>query len=116
VQRPDQNAPYRFTDPARFSVAHGGKDLHPFPVPLRLRPNHSGADISGPESKIVRAEELGAIKRLDDQARQLERHATGPVQELIAREGQCSPSYGGRSVYRWEHGQASANIGYNDRR
>ena len=25
-----------FTDPARFSVAHGGKDLHPFPVPLRV--------------------------------------------------------------------------------
>ena len=60
---------------------------------------------------------LGAIKRLDDQARQLERHATGlTVQELIAREGQRSPSYGGRSVYGWEHGQASANIGYNDRR
>ena len=28
-------APYRFSDPARFSVAHGGKDRHPFPVPLR---------------------------------------------------------------------------------
>jgi hypothetical protein len=27
-------APYRFTDPARFSFAHGGKDRHPFPVPL----------------------------------------------------------------------------------
>ena len=26
-------APYRFSDPARFSVAHGGKDRHPFPVP-----------------------------------------------------------------------------------
>ena len=31
-------APCRFTDPARFSLAHGGKDGHPFPVPLqRLR-------------------------------------------------------------------------------
>jgi hypothetical protein len=29
-------APYRFTDPARFSIAHGGKDRHPFPVPLRV--------------------------------------------------------------------------------
>jgi hypothetical protein len=29
-------APYRFTDPARFSFAHGGKDRHPFPVPLRV--------------------------------------------------------------------------------
>ena len=28
-------APSRFTDPARFSFAHGGKDGHPFPVPLR---------------------------------------------------------------------------------
>ncbi len=29
-------APYRFSDPARFSLAHGGKDRHPFPVPLRV--------------------------------------------------------------------------------
>src|SRR3954467_13641893 len=29
-------APCRFTDPARFSFAHGGKDRHPFPVPLRV--------------------------------------------------------------------------------
>src|SRR5438105_11631039 len=25
----------RFHDPARFSFAHGGKDRHPFPVPLK---------------------------------------------------------------------------------
>jgi hypothetical protein len=29
-------APYRFSDPARFSFAHGGKDRHPFPVPLKV--------------------------------------------------------------------------------
>jgi hypothetical protein len=29
-------APSRFADPARFSLAHGGKDGHPFPVPLRV--------------------------------------------------------------------------------
>ena len=29
-------APYRFTDPARFSIAHGGKDRHPYPVPLKV--------------------------------------------------------------------------------
>jgi len=29
-------APCRFTDPARFSFALGGKDRHPFPVPLRV--------------------------------------------------------------------------------
>jgi hypothetical protein len=66
------------------------------------------------KAKSGRAEELGALKRLDDQARQLERHATGPtVQELIAQEWQRSPSYGGRSVYGWEHGQASAKIGHS---
>jgi hypothetical protein len=28
-------APSRFSDPARFSFAHGGKDRYPFPVPLK---------------------------------------------------------------------------------
>ncbi|MDC7220212.1 MAG: DUF763 domain-containing protein [Spirochaetales bacterium] len=28
--------PARFDDPARFSFAHGGKDGHPFPVPLKV--------------------------------------------------------------------------------
>src|SRR5437899_3166094 len=27
--------PSRFSDPARFAFAHGGKDGHPFPVPLK---------------------------------------------------------------------------------
>src|SRR5947208_147989 len=62
----------------------------------------------------VQAGELGALTRLDDQARQLERHATGlTVQELIVQERQHSPSYGGRSVFGWEHGQASAKIGHS---
>jgi uncharacterized protein len=29
-------APYRFSDPARFSSAHGGKDRHPFPVSITV--------------------------------------------------------------------------------
>ena len=107
-------APYRFTDPARFSVAHGGKDRHPFPVPLGVYDRTIQVLKSAVQkAKLGRAEELGALKRLDDQARQLERHATGPiVQELIAQERQRSPSYGGRSVFGWEHGQTSAKIGH----
>ena len=31
--------PSRFEDPARFSFAHGGKDGHPFPVPLKIYDN-----------------------------------------------------------------------------
>src|SRR5437868_1081243 len=73
-------APYRFTDPARFSVAHGGKDGHPFPVPLRVYDQTIRVLKSAVQkAKLGRAEELSALKRLDDQARQLERHATGPT-------------------------------------
>src|SRR5262249_1533276 len=111
-------APYRFTDPARFSFAHGGKDRHPFPVPLRV--SHQALPVlksAVEKGKVGCAEELGALKRLDEQARQLERHASGPpVQELIAQERQRSPSYGGRSVFGWEHGRPSAKIGNVDRR
>ena len=46
---------------------------------------------------------LGAIRRLDEQARRLERHASGPsVADLIDQEFRDSHSYGGRSVFGWE--------------
>jgi uncharacterized protein len=93
-------APYRFSDPARFSFAHGGKDGHPFPVPLRVYDETIRVLKSAIQSaKLGREDELGALQRLDAQARQLERHATGPsVEALIAEERQRSHSYGGRTV------------------
>jgi len=111
-------APYRFTDPARFSFAHGGKDRHPFPVPLRVYDQTIQVLKSAVQkAKLGGAEELSALKRLDEQARQLERHASGPpVQELIAQERQRSPTYDGRSVFGWEHDRPSAKIGNVDRR
>ena len=111
-------APYRFTDPARFSFAHGGKDRHPFPVPLRVYDQTIQVlKSSVQKAKLGCAEELSALKRLDEQARQLERHASGPpVQELIAQERQRSPTYDGRSVFGWEHGRPAAKIGNVDRR
>lgn len=111
-------APYRFTDPARFSFAHGGKDRHPFPVPLRVYDQTIQVLKSAVQkAKLGSAEELSALKRLDEQARQLERHASGPpVQELIAQERQRSPTYGGRSVFGWEHGRPSAKTGNVDTR
>ena len=106
-------APYRFADPARFSFAHGGKDRHPFPVPLRVYDETIRVLKSAVQkAKLGRDEELGALKRLDDQARRLERHASGPrVDDLIARERHRSPMYGGRSVFGWEHSQVSGKIG-----
>jgi uncharacterized protein len=63
-----------------------GKDRHPFPVPLRVYDETIRVLKSAvQQAKLGREEELGAIKRLDDQARQLERHASGPsVPDLIA--------------------------------
>ena len=96
-------APYRFTDPARFSFAHGGKDRHPFPVPLRVYDETVRVLKSAVRSaKLGREEELGALKRLDEQARLLERCASGPpVNELISQERERSHLYGGRSVFGW---------------
>jgi uncharacterized protein len=94
-------APYRFADPARFSFAHGGKDGHPFPVPLRVYDETIRVLKSAVcRAKLGREEELSALKRLDEQARVLERHAKGPgVAELIAEERVRAPAYGGRTVF-----------------
>jgi hypothetical protein len=97
-------APCRFTDPARFSFALGGKDRHPFPVPLKVYDETINVLKSAVQkAKLGRYEELGALKRLDEQARNLERRARGPsVEKLIAEECDLSHSFGGRSVFGWE--------------
>jgi hypothetical protein len=100
--------PYRFSDPARFSVAHGGKDRHPYPVPLKVY-DHTITVLKTAvrKARLGQSEELSAIKRLDAQSRQLEQHATGPsVEALFAEERARSSDYGGRSVFGIE---ASAN-------
>ena len=97
-------APCRFTDPARFSLALGGKDRHPFPVPTRVYDETIRVlKTAVANAKLGREEELAAIRRLDDQARRLERHAVGPsVQAFIEEERRQSHRYGGRSVFGWE--------------
>ena len=97
-------APYRFADPARFSLAHGGKDRHPYSVPI----NVYDKTITVLKSALVSAklgsdERLDAIRRLDEQARRVERQATGPsLTELIVDEQQHARDYGGRTVFGWE--------------
>jgi uncharacterized protein len=97
-------APYRFQDPARFSLAHGGKDRHPYPVATSVYDETIKVLKSAVQkAKLGNSETLAALKRLDDQARQLERTANGPSFEThIARERVASPSFGGRSVFGWE--------------
>jgi hypothetical protein len=97
-------APHRFADPARFSLAHGGKDRHPYPVPVKVLDETIGVLKSALGSaKLGSDERLDAIRRLDSQARQLEMHATGPsFGAFTAEERRRSFEYGGRSVFGWE--------------
>ncbi|PKA43990.1 DUF763 domain-containing protein [Rhizobium sullae] len=97
-------APCRFSDPARFSLAHGGKDRHPFPVPLKVYDETIKVMKSAVQKgRLGREEELQALKRLDDQSRRLERYVTGPdLKEIVAGEFRNSPDWGGRSVFGWE--------------
>ncbi|MBB3135474.1 hypothetical protein FHS26_003219 [Rhizobium pisi] len=97
-------APCRFSDPARFSIAHGGKDRHPFPVPLKVYDETIGVMKSAVlKGRLGRDEELQALKRLDQQSRRMERYVTGPdLKEIIAGEFRQSADLGGRSVFGWE--------------
>ena len=94
-------APYRFSDPARFSIAHGGKDRHPYPVPLKVYDRTIEVmKAAVVKAKLGQSEELAAIRRLDEQSRRLEAEAGGPsVEALFAEERARSHAYGGMSVF-----------------
>jgi hypothetical protein len=105
--------PSRFSDPARYSLAHGGKDGHPFPVPLKvydetIRVMKRAVDAA----RIGQSDRLFAIRRLDDEARKIERSAKelrGPrFDEFVERERDRSHDYGGKSVFGDARAPASA--------
>jgi hypothetical protein len=95
-------APSRFSDPARFSFALGGKDRHPFPVPLKtydesisvLRRALDAAKLGGPEK-------LEGFARLDRFVRTIEsRYAPqADFDAIVAHEQAISKSLDGRSVF-----------------
>ncbi len=93
-------APHRFADPARYAMAHGGKDGEPFPVPLKVYDETirvlKYAVVKG---RLGASEETAALRRLDAQARAVEGKVTGPsFYRFIAEERQRSREYGGRTV------------------
>jgi uncharacterized protein len=93
-------APYRFADPARFSLALGGKDGHPFPVPLKVYDETIRVlKTAVGHAKLERSEKLGAIRRLDERARMIDDIIDGPsLKEFVAGELRHSAGYGGRTV------------------
>ena len=63
-------------------------------------------------AKLGNEERLGAIRRLDAEARRLEAHATGPsFPAMLAEERRRSHDYGGRSVFGWEPPSVDAEAG-----
>lgn len=97
-------APCRFNDPARFSLAHGGKDRHPYPVPIKVYDETINVLKSAVQNaKLGREEELAALKRLDAQSRKLEQDVSDSfTSEMMKDELNKSRQYGGRSVFGWE--------------
>ena len=91
-ERVDQNG--------SFSLAHGGKDGHPFPVPLKVYDRTiSVLKQAVSAARLGQTEKLDAIRRLDEQARRLEGAAAGPeLEEFIESERERSHEYGGRDV------------------
>jgi uncharacterized protein len=95
-------APTRFSDPARFSFALGGKDRHPFPVPLKTYDESiSVLRTSLDAAKLGDKEKLDGFRRLDKFARTIEEHyePRADFNATIAHEKSISRSFGGRSVF-----------------
>jgi uncharacterized protein len=94
--------PTRFSDPARFSFALGGKDRHPFPVPLKTYDESLNLLRGALDSaKVGDIEKIDGFRRLDRFTRAVEKRyeTTAHLEELIAHENAISPSLDGRSVF-----------------
>ena len=94
--------PVRFEDPARYSFAHGGKDGHPFPVPLKTYDESIAVLRRALDAaRIGHSEKLDGMTRLDRFARSIERRLEpqANVDATIAHERAISPAYGGRTVF-----------------
>jgi hypothetical protein len=94
--------PTRFADPARFSFALGGKDRHPFPVPLKTY-DESIAVLrrSLDAAKVGDTDKIDGMKRLDKFVRAVEKKYSpeADFDAAMAHERAISDSLDGRSVF-----------------
>ena len=98
--------PSRFKDPARFSFAHGGKDGHPFPVPIKVYDETlSVLSKAIGKAKVGESDKLEAVRKLSELSRQAEKdftvneHAEANFEELLERERNASWQYGGKTIF-----------------
>jgi hypothetical protein len=97
--------PSRFSDPARFSFAHGGKDRRPFPVPTTIYDRTIevlGAALR--QAKLGDPERANGFKRLHAFTRMVEDtfDPCADLEQTIAKEFADSADHGGRSIFGWE--------------
>jgi hypothetical protein len=95
-------APSRFDDPARFSFAHGGKDRHPFPVPLKTYDESINfLRTSLDAARIGDREKVDGFRRLERFVRTVETRLKpkADFDAIIKHEHAISPSLDGRSVF-----------------
>jgi len=94
--------PTRFHDPARFSFAHGGKDGHPFPVPLKTYDQSIGVLRQALDrARLGDREKLDGFARLARFTRFVEERCApaADFDAAIAHEKAISPGLGGRTVF-----------------
>jgi hypothetical protein len=94
--------PSRFKDPARFSFAHGGKDGHPFPVPIKVYDETINVlQTAVQKAKIGDSDKQEALKKLHEISKRAEQDfiAQDNLQELIQKERDESWKYGGKTVF-----------------
>ena len=95
-------APSRFSDPARFSFSLGGKDGHPFPVPLKTYDESlSVLRRSLDAAKLGHTDKIDGFKRLDNLVRNIERrfNPSADFEKTIEHERKIAPSLDGRTVF-----------------
>jgi hypothetical protein len=105
--------PSRFSDPARFSFALGGKDRHPFPVPLKtydesLAVLHRSLD----RAKLGDPDKMDGFKRLDRFVRAVEQRLAPEANfdAAVAHEKAISASLDGRSVFDKDRAKQKKSI------
>jgi hypothetical protein len=105
--------PVVFSDPARYSFALGGKDGHPFPVPLKTY--DESIDVlrrALDQSKIDGGEKLEGFKRLNKFVGQVQTHLDpeADLPSLVAHEMAISKSLAGRTVTTRKRRTTSAQL------
>lgn len=93
--------PTRFSDPARFSFAHGGKDGHPFAVPLKIYDETIHVLRRSLETaKLGNSVKVDGLRRLDRFSRAIEawNAPRADFAKVVSRERSVSKSLGGMTA------------------